>query len=59
MIRGIGPIYARKLVRVFGEAVFEVTGQEPGRLREVTARFPRRHGHGADLADCVGVCRYT
>ena len=36
MIRGIGPVYARKLVRAFGEAVFDVIQQEPDRLREVT-----------------------
>jgi len=36
MIRGIGPIYAKKLVRAFGEAVFDVIEQEPSRLREVT-----------------------
>ena len=36
MIRGIGPVYAKKLVRAFGEAVFEVIAQEPERLREVT-----------------------
>src|SRR5216117_3189838 len=34
MIRGIGPIYAKKLVRAFGEKVFEVIEQEPGRLAE-------------------------
>jgi exodeoxyribonuclease V alpha subunit len=28
MIRGIGPIYARKLVGAFGEAVFEVIAQD-------------------------------
>jgi exodeoxyribonuclease V alpha subunit len=28
MIRGIGPVYAKKLVRAFGEAVFEVVQQE-------------------------------
>jgi exodeoxyribonuclease V alpha subunit len=37
MIRGIGPVYAKKLVRAFGEAVFEVIAQEPGRLREMSA----------------------
>src|ERR1700719_1327148 len=42
MIRGIGPIYARKLVRAFGEAVFDVIEQEPGRLREVTGIGPKR-----------------
>jgi len=42
MIRGIGPVYARKLVRAFGEAVFEVIAQEPGRLREVSGIGPKR-----------------
>jgi exodeoxyribonuclease V alpha subunit len=42
MIRGIGPIYAKKLVRVFGDAVFDVIEQEPGRLREVTGIGPKR-----------------
>src|SRR6266496_3017319 len=42
MIRGIGPVYAKKLVRAFGEAVFEVIQQEPGRLREVTGIGPKR-----------------
>jgi hypothetical protein len=27
MIRGIGPVYAKKLVRAFGEAVFDVVEQ--------------------------------
>jgi exodeoxyribonuclease V alpha subunit len=31
MIRGIGPVYAKKLVRAFGEAVFDVIAEEPGR----------------------------
>ena len=42
MIRGIGPVYAKKLVRAFGDAVFEVIAQEPGRLREVTGIGPKR-----------------
>ncbi len=42
MIRGIGPVYAKKLVRAFGESVFEVIHQEPGRLREVTGIGPKR-----------------
>src|SRR5690348_4332943 len=42
MIRGIGPIYARKLVRAFGEAVFDVIQQEPDRLREVIGIGPKR-----------------
>ncbi|MBB5696445.1 SF1B family DNA helicase RecD2 [Muricoccus pecuniae] len=42
MIRGIGPVYARKLVRAFGEAVFDLIEAEPGRLREVTGIGPKR-----------------
>jgi ATP-dependent exoDNAse (exonuclease V) alpha subunit len=42
MIRGIGPIYAKKLVRAFGDAVFDVIEQEPSRLREVTGIGPKR-----------------
>jgi exodeoxyribonuclease V alpha subunit len=42
MIRGIGPVYAKKLVRAFGEAVFEVIEQNPPRLREVTGIGPKR-----------------
>jgi exodeoxyribonuclease V alpha subunit len=44
MIRGIGPVYARKLVRAFGEAVFAIIEQEPTRLREVTGNGPKRAG---------------
>src|ERR1700720_3476845 len=42
MIRGTGPVYAKKLVRAFGEAVFDVIQQEPRRLREVTGIGPKR-----------------
>jgi exodeoxyribonuclease V alpha subunit len=42
MIRGIGPVYAKKLVRAFGETVFDVIQQEPSRLREVTGIGPKR-----------------
>ncbi len=35
MIRGIGPVYARKMVRVFGEKVFDIIETDPDRLREV------------------------
>ena len=35
MIRGIGPVYAKKLVRAFGEKVFDVIEAEPDRLRQV------------------------
>src|SRR5690242_136140 len=42
MIRGIGPVYARKLVGAFGEKVFDVIEAEPDRLREVTGIGPVR-----------------
>jgi exodeoxyribonuclease V alpha subunit len=42
MIRGIGPVYAKKLERAFGDAVFDVIEQEPRRLREVTGIGPKR-----------------
>src|SRR4051794_5712780 len=42
MIRGIGPVYARKLVKAFGERVFDVIEAEPGRLREVSGIGPLR-----------------
>ncbi|MCM8595141.1 ATP-dependent RecD-like DNA helicase [Accumulibacter sp.] len=35
MVKGIGPIYAGKLVKSFGAAVFEVIEQSPKRLREI------------------------
>jgi exodeoxyribonuclease V alpha subunit len=36
MIRGIGPVYAKKMVNAFGEKVFDIIEAEPDRLREVT-----------------------
>ncbi|MCX6023063.1 MAG: ATP-dependent RecD-like DNA helicase, partial [Chloroflexi bacterium] len=36
MIRGIGPVYAKKMVQAFGEKVFDIIDAEPQRLREVT-----------------------
>src|SRR5437762_6538904 len=44
MIRGIGAVYARKLVRAFGEQVFDIIEQEPARLRDVTGIGPKRAG---------------
>ena len=42
MIRGIGPAYAKRLVKSFGEAVFDVIEADPGRLREVEGIGPVR-----------------
>ena len=51
MIRGIGPVYARKLVRAFGEKVFR-----RHRGRAGTAARGDRHREGAGEADhrCLG-----
>ena len=35
MIRGIGPVYAKKMIQAFGEKVFDIIEAEPDRLREV------------------------
>jgi len=48
MIRGIGPVYAKKLVRAFGEKVFDTIEAEPERLREVTGIGPVRAGRITD-----------
>src|SRR5712664_2623716 len=42
MIRGIGPVYAKKLLRAFGDKVFDVIEAEPDRLREVDGIGPVR-----------------
>src|SRR6516164_2768557 len=42
MIRGIGPAYAKKLVRAFSEKVFDVIEAEPDRLRDVAGIGPVR-----------------
>ena len=42
MIKGIGPIYARKLVQTFGAAVFDAIEQAPERLQEVAGIGPKR-----------------
>jgi exodeoxyribonuclease V alpha subunit len=42
MIRGIGPVYGKKLVRAFGEKVFDVIEASPDRLREVGGIGPVR-----------------
>src|SRR6266536_2457737 len=42
MIRGIGPVYAKKLVRAFADKVFDIIEAEPDRLREVEGIGPIR-----------------
>jgi ATP-dependent exoDNAse (exonuclease V) alpha subunit len=48
MIHGIGPTYANKLVRAFGETVFDTIEAEPDRLREVAGIGPVRAKRIAD-----------
>ena len=42
MIRGIGPVYARRLVKMFGKDVFDIIEETPERLREVGGIGPKR-----------------
>jgi exodeoxyribonuclease V alpha subunit len=42
MIRGIGPVYAKKLLRAFGEKVFDIIETEPDHLRSVDGIGPVR-----------------
>ena len=42
LIKGIGPVYAKKLVKAFGEAVFDVIEQQGERLIEVAGIGPKR-----------------
>ena len=42
MIRGIGPVYAKRMVKQFGKDVFDIIEAEPKRLREVEGIGPKR-----------------
>ncbi|GIX46752.1 MAG: ATP-dependent RecD-like DNA helicase [Candidatus Tectimicrobiota bacterium] len=42
MVKGIGPHFARKLVRAFGDQVFHVIEQTPERLQELEGIGPKR-----------------
>ncbi|OYQ36591.1 ATP-dependent RecD-like DNA helicase [Sandarakinorhabdus cyanobacteriorum] len=42
MIRGIGPVYAKRLVKQFGQQVFDIIETAPERLREVPGIGPTR-----------------
>ena len=42
MIRGIGQVYAKRLVKMFGKDVFDIIEAEPKRLREVEGIGPKR-----------------
>ena len=42
MIRGIGPVYAKRLVKYFGQDVFDIIEENPERLRDVEGIGPVR-----------------
>lgn len=42
MVKGIGPVYAKKLVAKFGEKIFDIIEQESGRLEDVDGIGPKR-----------------
>jgi exodeoxyribonuclease V alpha subunit len=42
MVKGIGPIYARKLVECFGESIFDIIETESARLEQVEGIGPKR-----------------
>ena len=42
MIRGVGPVYAKKLVSAFGDKVFDIIEASPHRLRQVEGIGPVR-----------------
>ena len=42
MVKGIGPIYARKLVEKFGEKIFDIIEQESARLEDIDGIGPKR-----------------
>ena len=42
MIRGIGPVYGKRLVQAFGEAVFDIIEEQPERLQKVEGIGPKR-----------------
>jgi exodeoxyribonuclease V alpha subunit len=42
MVKGIGPVYAKKLVEKFGETIFNIIEKESGRLEDVDGIGPKR-----------------
>ncbi len=42
MIRGIGPVYAKRMVNQFGKDVFDIIEAAPERLREIEGIGPKR-----------------
>jgi exodeoxyribonuclease V alpha subunit len=48
MVKGIGPVYAKKLVAKFGERIFDIIEQESARLEDVDGIGPKRRNRIKD-----------
>jgi len=48
MVKGIGPVYAKKLVDRFGEKIFDVIENESARLEELEGIGPKRRNRIKD-----------
>lgn len=42
LIKGIGPVYAKKLIEAFGENIFDVIENQPDRLKEIPGIGPSK-----------------
>src|SRR5205085_5932897 len=42
MVKGIGPVYAKKLVATFGEQIFDIIEKESARLEDIDGIGPKR-----------------
>lgn len=42
MIKGVGPVYAKKLVNHFGDKILEIMDEQPNRLSEIEGFGPKR-----------------
>jgi hypothetical protein len=54
MIRGISPVYGKRLAPAFGEAVFDVIEAQPERLQDVDGIGPNRAERIAQVARSEG-----
>ena len=52
MIQGSGPAYAKRMVKIFGDKVFDII--EPDRLKEVDGIGPIRLSIGIELGPLIG-----
>jgi hypothetical protein len=62
MIRGIGPVYAKRMIKAFGAKVFDITEADTDRLREVDGigsiranGSPSSPAAGISLSSCINI----